>query len=92
LLWADVLGTCLAVSLLAIHNGRRLYQSMYVSIFSRHRTAGIISLLNGWFFHIATGLSLIAESPSFVKQDFGESVDPCSTACCCQSISADEAF
>jgi hypothetical protein len=48
---------------------------MYVSIFSRHRTAGIISLLNGWFFHIAAGLSVIAESPAFAKQDFGESVD-----------------
>jgi hypothetical protein len=72
LLCADVFGTCLALSLLTLHASRRLYQSMRVSIFSRHRTAGVISLLNGWVFHIAAGLSVIAESPAFVRQEFGE--------------------
>lgn len=66
----DTLSTILGLSLLTIHSSRRLYQSMYVSIFSRHRTAGLLSLLNGWLFHIAAGLSVVAESPSFTKQDF----------------------
>jgi len=44
---------------------------MYVSIFSRHRTLNILSLINGMVFHIATGLSVVADSPALVPQQFG---------------------
>ena len=68
----DVLGTCLGLSLLSIHTARRLYQSIYVSIFSRHRTLSPLGLASLWSFHLAAGLSAVAGCPDLVRPVIGQ--------------------
>lgn len=65
-----ITGTCLATSLLTIHSFRRLYQSIYVSISSTHRTLNPLSLVVLYSNQFATGLTILAHSPALRQQPF----------------------
>ena len=68
---ADALSTCLGLGLLSVHVARRLYQSVYVSIHSRHQIMGPLTLLSIWSFHVAAALSAVASGPEFTKLSIG---------------------
>lgn len=66
-----LVSTYVALALYLAHVTRRLYECLFVSIFSRRQVVGPVSYILDHIYFIAAGLSLIAESPAFVEQDDG---------------------
>lgn len=59
----------LALGLYLVHVSRRLYESLFVSIFSKRQVIGPLSFLLDHLHYVGTGLSLIADSPEFTERD-----------------------
>lgn len=66
-----LVSTYVALGLYLAHVTRRLYECLFVSIFSRRQIVGPVSYALDHLYYVAAGLSVIAESPKFEQQDDG---------------------
>lgn len=65
---ADAGSVMLALLLLMLHLGRRLYESVAISISSHRHYLNIIDVLLSYSFYAAAGLTVLADGPDLLLQ------------------------